>query len=115
MTSFYQKSRHKQWREKVLKRAKYLCEECAKYGRVDADGLPIRATIAHHVKHADMFPELRYDVRNGQALCAACHNKLHPEKAAKRSPPGSSSLIGDPRDRRRGTPSLPGRISGRGV
>ena len=88
MTSFYQKSRHKQWREKVLKRAKFLCEECAKYGRVDADGLPVRATIAHHVKHADMFPELRYDVRNGQALCAACHNKLHPEKAAKRSPPG---------------------------
>lgn len=70
----YHKRQHKRWRELVLRRAGYLCEECARYGR------RTEATIAHHIKHADEYPELRYVVSNGRALCAACHNKEHPEK-----------------------------------
>ena len=30
---FYKQKRHKEWREKVLKRDKYLCQECLRYGR----------------------------------------------------------------------------------
>lgn len=76
----YHKKQHRRWRELVLKRAGGLCEECKRYGRVDEDGLPPKATIAHHIKHADEYPELRYVVSNGEALCAKCHNKMHPEK-----------------------------------
>lgn len=75
----YHTRRHRQWRDRVLRRAGYLCEECARYGR------RTEAVVAHHVKHADEYPELRYDVRNGRALCAACHNKEHPEKGNKAS------------------------------
>lgn len=78
----YHSHRHQVWREKVLRRAGYLCEECARYGRRTP------ATVAHHVKHADAFPELRFVVTNGRALCAACHNKAHPEKQ-KKIPPSS--------------------------
>ena len=77
----YHSAKHKAWREKVLRRAGYLCEECARYGRTTP------ATVAHHVKHADAYPELRFDVRNGRALCSACHNRYHPEKVKKSNPP----------------------------
>jgi 5-methylcytosine-specific restriction endonuclease McrA len=80
--SFYHRKRHRVWREKVLKRAGFLCEECKRYGRRDKDGLPIAAEVAHHVKHADTHPELRYVVGNGKALCKDCHNREHPEKGA---------------------------------
>lgn len=80
----YSDSRHRRWREKVLRRAGYLCEECKRYGRVDKRGLPVEATTAHHIKHADEYPELRFDLSNGRALCAACHSKAHPEKGGRK-------------------------------
>lgn len=80
---YYDTGRHRAWREKVLRRAGYLCEECRRYGRTDADGNPIRATTAHHIKHRDEYPELQYRVDNGQALCAKCHAKAHPEKGRR--------------------------------
>lgn len=80
----YNKARHKAWAAKVLRRAGYLCEECRRYGRRDKDGLPVAAKVAHHVKHLDEYPELAYDVRNGRALCEACHNRMHPEKGGDR-------------------------------
>ena len=55
-------------------------EECKKYGRHDKDGNPVAAVTAHHIQHLEDRPDLAYDVRNGQALCNACHNKAHPEK-----------------------------------
>lgn len=82
--AFYHQKRHRQWREKVLKRAGYLCEICKRYGRKDKDGMPIAAKVAHHIKHADTHPELRYVVANGRALCESCHNEQHPEKGGRR-------------------------------
>ena len=80
----YHDPRHKRWREEVLRRAGYLCEECKRYGRTGPDGLPVRATTAHHIKHLDEYPELAFVVSNGRALCEACHNKAHPEKGGAR-------------------------------
>lgn len=80
---YYHQKRHKEWAEKVLKRADYLCEECKRYGRLDKDGLPVRATTAHHEKPRDKYPELQYVVSNGKALCEKCHNKKHPEKGGE--------------------------------
>lgn len=79
----YGKARHKAWRQKVISRAGGLCEECKRYGRVDKDGLPIVATVAHHIKPRETFPELQYIIANGRALCESCHNVAHPEKGAK--------------------------------
>jgi 5-methylcytosine-specific restriction endonuclease McrA len=73
-SNYYKHKRHIEWREKVLRRDKYLCQECRKYGKRTA------ATHAHHIKSMADFPELRYVVANGESLCLACHNRKHPEK-----------------------------------
>lgn len=81
--AYYSSAKHRRWREAVLRRACYLCEECKRYGRTDKDGLPIRATTAHHIKPRDKYPELQYIISNGRALCESCHNKAHPEKGGR--------------------------------
>lgn len=81
--SYYTQKKHRQWREAVLKRAGYKCEECRRYGRTDDKGLPPAATTAHHIKPREDYPELQYDVDNGQALCRKCHNQKHPEKGGR--------------------------------
>lgn len=77
---YYSEARHRHWRECVLRRAGFLCEECRRYGRMDKNGLPVAATTAHHIKPREQYPELQYIVSNGRALCEQCHNKAHPEK-----------------------------------
>lgn len=69
---YYWSSKHKVWREKVLRKAGYVCEECKRYGK------NIEATHAHHIKPREEFPELQYVVSNGKALCTAHHNELEP-------------------------------------
>lgn len=71
---YYDSKRHRVWREKVLRRAGYLCQECLRYG------MRTPATTAHHVMPREIYPEQQYILDNGQALCPACHNKAHPEK-----------------------------------
>lgn len=68
----------KKWRRKrsaILRRDKYRCQECKRYGRLT------EATEVHHIKHVDEYPELAYKNGNLVSLCHACHNKQHPEKA----------------------------------
>lgn len=79
----YDSARHKEWRRKVIRRAGGRCELCRRYGRLDKNGLAPAATTAHHIKHKEDHPELAFDVTNGMALCAKCHNKMHPEKGGK--------------------------------
>jgi len=76
--SYYQSAKHKAWRAKVLRRDKYLCQECLRYGKKK------QATHAHHIKPREEYPELQYTVSNGQSLCAGCHNAKHPEKGTFR-------------------------------
>jgi 5-methylcytosine-specific restriction enzyme A len=68
----YKSKKHREWRAKVLRNCKYLCEECKKYGR------KTEATHAHHKKPVEEYPELAYVVSNGEGLCTACHNKVEP-------------------------------------
>lgn len=63
-------AKHKRWRAAVLRRAKFLCEECARYGR------RTEAQHAHHIKPRKAYPDLATVVSNGRALCAACHAKI---------------------------------------
>lgn len=80
---YYKNEKHKLWRAEVIRRAGGLCEECKRYGRMDSNGLPIAATVAHHIKHRSKYPQLQYVITNGRALCDACHAVAHPEKGAK--------------------------------
>jgi len=56
----------KLWRESVFKRDDYTCQQCK-----------IRGGILHpdHIKPFALFPELRFNLDNGQTLCINCHKK----------------------------------------
>ena len=70
----YWSAKHRRWRDAVLRRDGYLCQECARYGK------RTEAVVAHHIVPRDTTPTLQYTVSNGRALCASCHNRMHPEK-----------------------------------
>ena len=79
----YKSAKWKRKRAAILRRDKYLCQECKKYGRCR------EAVTVHHIKHADTNPELAYADGNLESLCQACHNKKHPEKGGRKYyPPG---------------------------
>lgn len=71
----YNSAKWKRKKSRILRRDGYACQRCKRYGK----NTP--ATIVHHIKHADEYPELAYVDGNLVSLCAACHNKAHPEKA----------------------------------
>lgn len=75
--TYYHSAKHKRWRAAVLRRDKYLCQECLRYGR------KTEATHAHHIKPRAQWPELALVVSNGVSLCTACHNKIEPRGGAR--------------------------------
>ncbi len=72
----YKSRRWKKKRIKILRRDGFLCQECKRYGK------RVEAVTVHHIKHASEYPELAYKDDNLVSLCSACHNRMHPEKAA---------------------------------
>lgn len=61
---FYSLGVTKKWIKEVLKRDDYTCQECSvRGGRLEAD----------HIKPWALYPELRFDINNGQTLCRNCH------------------------------------------
>lgn len=74
---FYTGKRWKKKRERILKRDNYTCQHCKRYGK------RTEATVVHHIKHLEDYPELAYKDDNLISLCSMCHNKEHPEKARK--------------------------------
>lgn len=54
----------RQWREAVYKRDNYSCQNC---------GLRGVTLHPHHLKSFAEYPHLRFEVSNGQTLCADCH------------------------------------------
>lgn len=68
-------SEWKQWRELVFKRDNYTCQICGiRSGRDTEYKVELHP---HHIKSYSEFPELRFDVSNGQTLCSSCHYALH--------------------------------------
>lgn len=61
-----QSSTYKAWRMAVLIRDNFTCQMCGKKGGLLED---------HHLKPFAYFPELRFDVSNGQTLCHKDHVK----------------------------------------
>lgn len=58
-----------EWRKSVFERDNYTCVKC---GVRCGNG---RAIIlqADHIRPFSIFPELRFDINNGQTLCYECH------------------------------------------
>ena len=56
------------WRKAVFSKGDYTCQICGVRGK---------KLSGHHIKEWAKYPELRYDVNNGQCLCYKCHMKLH--------------------------------------
>ena len=55
-----------EWRKTIFQRDNYTCLHCGQIGgRLQAD----------HIKSWAMYPELRFDINNGQTLCVDCHKK----------------------------------------
>ena len=71
---FYLTPRWQRKRAAILRRDKYLCQECKRYGRMRD------AKTVHHIKHLEDAPELAFEDSNLISLCYSCHNKMHPEK-----------------------------------
>ena len=67
---------YRQWRTAVFERDKYTCQKCGKVGGY---------LHAHHIKEWEYYPELRYDVGNGQTLCRRpCHKEVHDARRTNR-------------------------------
>lgn len=75
---YYQSRRWRSLRERILRRDKYLCQDCKRYGRRRS------AAEVHHIKPREEWPELQWDPNNLISLCNECHNKRHPEKGGAR-------------------------------
>lgn len=79
--TFLDSARWKRKRAAVMRRDKYLCQDCLRYGR------KTRATLVHHIEAYADAPEKSLDEKNLVSLCEACHNKRHPERATGGNPP----------------------------
>ena len=80
---WYKKAVHRKWRQLVMQRDNWLCQECKRQGRT-----PIpQATEAHHIIPLEDRPDLALDVDNGEGLCWNCH-ELTKQRKQKRVPTG---------------------------
>lgn len=60
---------YKQWRQAVLERDNFTCVLC---GYVSGKPRDMRAD---HIKPFHLYPDLRFEVSNGRALCVPCDHK----------------------------------------
>lgn len=66
----YESKLRRGFRREILKRCSSKCEICGKE-------LTLATLSVHLIKPRNVFPELIYDHDNCQALCSACHRRLH--------------------------------------
>lgn len=59
-------SEYRIWRNHVYQRDNFTCQDCGVVGG---------KLNAHHIKEFSNYPELRFDLSNGQTLCISCHRK----------------------------------------
>lgn len=60
-------SKYKKWKEEVLKRDNYLCQECKTNENL----------VVHHIKNFSENINARFDINNGITLCQKCHREVH--------------------------------------
>jgi 5-methylcytosine-specific restriction endonuclease McrA len=58
--------RYVAWRRAVYRRDGHRCRKCGARGRLQA----------HHIKRWANYPQLRFHVGNGIALCRRCHGLM---------------------------------------
>ncbi|WP_072330573.1 MULTISPECIES: HNH endonuclease [unclassified Paenibacillus] len=73
---FYKSAAWLKCREAVLIRDHYLCQPCLRKQKITC------AYAVHHIQSLHDRPDLALTMDNLESICAACHNKEHPEKAA---------------------------------
>lgn len=62
----YFSEKYQEWRKAVFERDDYTCQICGiRGGELNAD----------HIKQWSIYPELRFDIKNGRTLCVSCHRK----------------------------------------
>lgn len=64
--AFRNTRKYQEWRQAVLEKDGHTCKGCGNRGG---------DLQAHHVKSSALFPQLRFEVNNGEALCAPCHRE----------------------------------------
>lgn len=80
---FYKSAAWAKARKLALERDHYICVDCMTAKARGERRRPRTATVVHHIKPRDQYPELSLDLDNLVSLCDACHNKRHPEKGGK--------------------------------
>jgi hypothetical protein len=73
--------RYRAWRQAVLERDGYVCQDCGRQCRKHERGL-----AAHHVQPYADHPGLRFEVANGLTLCRMCHLGRHGRAPQLREP-----------------------------
>ena len=60
------------WAKLVMVRDNHSCTRCPSKAEL----------VAHHIKPMKAYPELMFDVANGETLCARCANKEYEQHKA---------------------------------
>lgn len=63
-------AQYKNWKQNVLKRDKYVCQNCGSKNNL----------VAHHINPFAIYKEERFDVNNGVTLCQKCHREVHQDE-----------------------------------
>ena len=64
-------------RKTILRRDKYICQECKRYGKMR------EGNHVHHIYPYEFYPEYAYSDWNLITLCQSCHNKMHDRESHK--------------------------------